>query len=566
MAHLLFQDILIIFLLSVPTVLLLKRFHLPVTIGFMLVGALIGPHGLKLIHESEQINMLAEVGLALLLFSVGMEFSLHHFAQIKKRALTASTLQIIITIAAGWLVGFLLGWSTPLGITFGSVLALSSTAVVLTVMHQQKMTESLSGQVSTVMLLVQDLAFIPIVIFLPLLGVMSVQSETTFGPMLLEKGKALLVLAAITIVGIKLIKPFLRIVSHWGQRDLFTIVIILIGLGMSWVANQLGVSFALGAFLGGMIVGLTEYKYQALAEIAPFRYAFNSLFFVSLGMLLNIHFVREHYLFIGILLAFIPVLKLLIITFVVTLCRFPLKIGLIAGISLGQIGEFSFLLVQSGYEAHVINPYLYNLIIATAVFSMMLTPVMVTYSHKIVSVLSLMIPQIKKTAIEEGLKKLSLSNHVIICGFGVLGETLGRILKDNNVPYLVLELNPKTIARIRTQEMQAYYGDGTSEEILFESGIETASLLAITVPHYIDNIAIIKKARQLNTKITIVTRAKYKSDSEKLYAAGADVVISEELEGGIEMGKYILKLTGVKPQQVEEYAKKIREFGSADFF
>ncbi|MBF0106694.1 MAG: cation:proton antiporter [Deltaproteobacteria bacterium] len=564
----LLKDILVIFAVSIPVVLLLRKGKFPVIIGFLITGALIGQQGIGLVSDTANIHALAEFGLALLLFSVGLEFSFEHFGDIKSRAIIAAFLQITLTFLCGWLIGWLLHWPTDRGIYFGCVLSLSSSAVVMTVLLARRMTDSVHGKITTTILIIQDLAFIPMIVLLPL-----VSFKTTVGfdwvDQLSDKAMALVILACLFIIGKLVINYLLKIVTTLGRREVFVITVIMLGLGASWLTARMNLSFALGSFMAGLLIGFTEYRYQAISETTPFRFCFNSLFFCSIGMLLDFGFIIDHILVIAVLLFAIPLIKMLVIVVISMIIKFPLRIGIVVGISLAQIGEFSFLIVHNGYKANIIGPYLHQLIIASAVFSMMISPLLIYYAPKIASLFD----QIKRRS--KGRPAISdlterpapeFTNHVIVCGFGPLGKALGQLLDKHHIPFIVLELNPKTIQNIKKQDKPALYGDGTSAEILYKSGIENARLMAITVPDFMDNISILRQARELNPKIQIITRAKFRSDVAKLYHAGSDVVISEELEGGIEMARYALEMVGVPIYEVERMVKTIRDYGSADFF
>jgi monovalent cation:H+ antiporter-2, CPA2 family len=573
MTPLLLKDILIIFAVSIPVVLLLKRIHMPMVVGFLITGALIGSHGIGLITETAHVDVLAELGLALLLFTVGLEFSLDSFAFIRKRAITVAITQVLVTCALGWAIGYLMGWPLNRSLYFGCVIALSSSAIVMSIIHDQRMLDSMSGKLTTTVLIVQDLAFIPMIVLLPLVAFDHATAENSLLYTISAKATAVLILTAIVVFGRMIINQLMRHITTLGQRQLFVIAVLIIGLGTSWLTAHMGLSFALGAFVGGILIGSTDYKHQALSEVAPFRYCFNSLFFVSIGMLLNLAFVRDNLPLIFLVLILIPALKLITIVLISLMTRFPLRVGIVTGLSLAQIGEFSFLIAHHGFQVGVIGDYLHNLIIAAAVFNMMITPFLILNAHKVAQYINEQLLKTNKfTKLASNDKKMTsgisrkLKDHVIICGFGPLGETLANFLKKHKVSYAVLELNPKTIQKIKKKEVVAVFGDGTSEDVLYSLKIEKAKLLAITVPYYLDNMAIIKQAKTMNPDIQIITRAKYRSDVDKLYSAGADVVISEELEGGIEMGRYALKMVGLPLEDVDELVNQVREYGSADFF
>ncbi len=569
MGTLILKDILLIFVISIPVVWTLRRLKLPSILGFLVTGALIGPFGIGLIHEKEQVDLLAEMGVTLLLFSVGLEFSFEHFQKVKRVGIISGILQISLTILAGILIGYLIWASFYRGLFFGCIITLSSTAVVFATLSHFKFLDSLAGRLTTVILIMQDLALIPMLVLLPWLATVTPGGNVGL-ELLIQIAKAFLLIASVALVAKYLSEPLLRLISRSRSRELFVVTVMSIALGMAWLTNELGLSFALGAFLGGIMVGATEFQYQALSEIKPFQFAFNSLFFVSIGMLVNFKFIGENYLMVLLLILLIPSLKFLITSLSVFVSGLPLRLAFLVGISLGQIGEFSFLLAYMGRKAGAITPYLYQLIIAIAVVAMMITPALLIKAPKIADWLG-SLPFFRKLSLRHQYPDIKsrlarLENHVVICGFGPLGETLGKILQAHDMPFMVLELNPDTIQRLRGMDRQAFFGDGASEDILYESGLERARLLAITVPDFMNAAAIIQQARKVNPEIQIITRAKFRNQVAKLYEAGADVVISEELEGGLEMGRYALGMLDVKPKEIEAVMKNLRDFGSADFF
>jgi CPA2 family monovalent cation:H+ antiporter-2 len=567
LGELILRDLLVIFLFAIPVILVLQFLRLPALIGFILTGALIGPSGIGLVQDAGRIEILAEIGVTLLLFVVGLEFSLAAFSKLRTFVLQGGVLQILATTAAGFVLGLALGWPPSQGFYFGCLIALSSTAVVLTSLLDHRLQESVQGRISTGILILQDLAVIPMIAFLPSFGSGGGASWTRLTS---ELGVTVLLIAGVALFIRYLASPIFGWVSRARSRELFLITVISFALGMAWLTYQAGLSFALGAFLGGLMIGNTDYQVEALAEMTPFRHCFNSLFFVSIGMLLDLQFLVDHLGTVMSLVLLIPTLKMAIVAGILLFLRAPLRVSLVTGIILGQIGEFSFLLASLGKKTGAFDPLLYQYVIAAAAVTMVGTPLMIRWSIPFAEVLS-KFPLLKRLSRSEAEIALAqeirtLSGHVIICGFGPLGEALGHLLDQHRIEHLILELNPETIQRIRLTKKNVFFGDGASEEILFRSGIERARLLAITTPDFLNNVAVVKQARKLNPEIRIVTRAKYRSEVEALYAAGADIVVSEELEGGIEMGRYALRELGVPMEEVDAYVKKIREFGSADFF
>jgi len=541
-------------------------------IGFILTGALIGPFGIGLISDGNRIEILAEIGVTLLLFSVGLEFSFSTFSKIKTYVVKGGASQILLSIfVTAAIVMGLMNWTLSQGIYFGCAVALSSTAVVLSCLMSQRSNNSIQGRIATGILVLQDLAVIPMLVFLPNLTTRALTNLNIPWPVLVKNGTYLFLLF---IISYFLIRFFagraLGLISRTRNRELFLITVIGVALGVSWMTHSMGLSFALGAFVAGLIVGNTDYRDEALSEIAPFRYCFTSLFFVSIGMLLDFRFIQAHWTTVLLLILLIPLIKVTITTGILLALKAPLRVALNTGIILGQIGEFSFLLATLGKQSNAISPDLYNYIVTAASVTMLMTPTMIHFSLPLADKIS-HFPFLKKlvrTVDEEKLEGhvKTMEGHVIISGFGPLGRALGHLLDRYKIPHVILELNPETIEKIRATNENIYFGDGASEEILFKSGIEKAKLLAITIPDFLNNITSIRQARRLNENIKIITRSKYRNEVAALYDAGADVVISQELEGGIEMGRHALQELGVPSDEVATYIRKIREFGSADFF
>lgn len=544
-------DVLIIFAVAIPVVLLFHRMKLPPMVGFLVTGTLIGPTGIGLIKDAEQIQRLAEIGVTLILFSAGLEFSFKNLKSIKRYGLYGGVLQVVATIGAGLLMGILMGWPPRLGLFFGCLMALSSTAIVLIGLYQYRMTDSLQGQIATAILIVQDLAVIPMLVFIP--AFVTGEDLQSLWPLVGSKLLlATLIILAVAFVICYVANPFFERIAQSRSRELFLITVITLAVGMAWFTNRYGLSMALGAFLAGIIVGGTRFQLQALSEISPFRYCFNSLFFTSIGMLISVDVFRESWGLILLLVVLIPLLKGFITSAVLTVLGLPLRLALTIAICLGQIGEFSFLLAYFGNNLGVIDHSFYQLIIVVAALLMMITPFMLAHSNRMANTLS-MLPLLRRWSqtkdellLED--KVQEYSDHVVICGFGPIGEILGRILSHHRIPFVVLELNPKTVERLTDLGQDAFYGDGASEEILYHCGLERARLLAITTPDYMNSAAIIQQARVLNPNVQIMTRAKYRQQIDDLYAAGANVVVSEEDEVGSALSVHALAMLGI-PQR-----------------
>lgn len=566
MSHSIIADILIIFLSAVPVAYVFHRLKLPPIIGFLVTGALIGPAGLGLVEDAERIDLLAEVGVALLVFSLGLEFSLKNFGDIKAVSIGGGLVQIASTIAVTAALAVLFGMGPAEGIFLGCILSLSSTAIVYYLLSQKRLVDSPFGRISVGILILQDLSVVLMIAFLPFLAMTSLDWPGIFAATV-----SAAFLISLSIIGGKFVLPhILHHVMLTRSKELFLISVLVLALGFSYLGSVLGFSLALGAFLAGLMVSETEFRFHALSEIAPLRYCFNGLFFVSIGMLFNPAILLQNWWWIPVIVAGIPLAKSLITSLAVFFFRYPVSVSIMSGLALSQVGEFSFILALAGRHAGILSGPVYNFVIDAAFVTILITPVVMSLSTRAASFMERVFPFLKarcsRRAAEIDVKHLS--GHVIICGFGPLGSSIGHILEQAGRKYVVLELNPATVRKMRSTgaDRHVYLGDGASAEILYQSGIERAEVLAITAPDYMNSVAIIKQARMMSQNIKIITRAKFRSQVDDLYAAGADIVISEELEAGIEMGRYTLLNMGVDESTIEQYTQVIRAFGSADFF
>ena len=339
-------------------------------------------------------------------------------------------------------------------------------------------------------------------------------------------------------------------------------------IGASYLTEQAGLSFALGAFVAGMLISSTDYRFQALSEITPFRYCFNGMFFVAVGMIVNPLFVISNFGSVATFVGFFIAAKIVVVTLIIIAFGYPLSIAVVSGLMLAQVGEFSFLVAHFGRQAGVVGADLFQVIVSSAAITMMIAPLLVAISPKIgerISSSRFASTRRNKEHTPDSQAE-PLLDHAIICGFGPLGKTIGKLMDKNNIRYVILELNPATVARERKHGRTIYLGDGASSALLNHSRIESAKLLAIAVPDYMNAVAITSKAREMNPSIFIIARGRYRDQCPRLYEAGADIVICEELEAGIEMGRYVLSQLGMFKDDVKKIVDEIRSFGSADFF
>lgn len=569
MGQAILRDVLIIFAAAIPVVLIAHRLRFPSIVGFLVTGFLIGPHLLGFIPDIAEIRLLAEVGVALLLFSIGLEFSFDRLRGWGWQILKIGTVQVLATAVIGIIVGQLAGANIIESVFLGCAIALSSTAIVMAILSHKRWFDAPAGRIVTGILILQDLAVIPMMVGLKLFALPEKESG---GSKIAELAvfKLVFLVVAIFILYRWVLGPFLNYLAKPRSKELFVIVVVGLAIGASYATERLGLSFALGAFLAGLLVSTTEFRFHALSEIAPFRYCFNGLFFVTVGMIVDPTFISTHWSEVVFLVATILLTKVLVVSGSVLTFGYPLSVAVIGALMLAQVGEFSFMLVFFGHQSGIIGQTFYQLIVDTAAITMVLAPFIVLVAPRLGEKLSFITWSLKplrgrwqlSSPDEEG----PLSGHAIICGFGPLGMTVGKLLERHEVSYVVLELNPKTAERFRRSGGRVYVGDGASSALLHHSGIEQARLLAIAVPDQLNALAIVAQARRMNPGLYIITRGRYRDQCPALYEAGADVVVCEELEGGIEMGRYILSDLGVEKEDISKLFNEIRSFGSADFF
>lgn len=565
MENVFLTNLITVFALCCAVLLLFLRLRVPSIIGFLLTGILAGPSGLKLIHSGQQVQLLSDFGVVLLLFTIGIEFSLKGLMQIRKYVFLGGTLQMAFTSVLGFAVGDLLGLGMAEAVLLALVVSLSSTAIVLKILDERGETTSPQGRNTLAILIFQDISALAIMLLIPFLaGSSSGMHETAF--MLLFKGIGLIVLF---ILGYRWIVPLLlRLVAQTRSRELFLMTIILICLGVAWLTYSLGLSLALGAFLAGLIISESEFSHDALGRILPFRDVFVSVFFISVGMLLDTAFLMEH---LGmILLAASGVIVLKFFTGAVSVfgLGFPLRISVMVGLALAQVGEFSFILSQTAFDYGILNPSHYQLFLATCLVTMAATPFLIGVSPKAADLfVRLKLPERFNHAMmpagfvagaDDG---VFLNDHLIIIGYGVNGRNVSRAARMAGIPYVILEINPDTVHTERRAGEPIFYGDATQEAVLTHMGIARARVLVIAIPDVAATRMITSTARNLSPKLHTIARTRFVSEVKPLYELGADEVIPEEYETSIEIFSRALSEYLIPRDDIERMIGELRSGG-----
>ncbi|MDA0749007.1 MAG: cation:proton antiporter [bacterium] len=549
-------DIILIFTVALLSNLLIARLRQPTILGYILGGLIIGPHGLGFVSHHE-LEFFAEVGVVLLLFTLGIEFSIDKIKRIKTIALGGGSLEVglIVLISTG--AALALGWTVYRGIYLGCILALSSSAIVLKLLQESGELDTLHGRISLGILLFQDLALVPIMIVLPALAT---PENSLIAPLAMAAGKAALFLAGALLVS-RFVLPFLfRQITRTGSRELFLIMVLALSLGTAWVSNQVGLSLALGAFIAGIVVSNSEYSLRILSDVLPFKDIFLCVFFISVGMLLNPAFVAAHPEILALVVLLVLLVKFGVCTLVVLLFRYPLRVALFVGASLSQIGEFSFVLAQLGKDLGLIGDYLYQLTLAGTVLTMVLTPQLMNLGRKQPDwLLKLGIPERwihgRK---DEDLDAAHYQNHVIVCGYGPVGEHVTQVLREHNIDCVILELNAARVRNLKQNGFPAYYGDSSSPEVLQHAGLENARAVVVT---YADPYAAHKTVagvKNLSSTTHVVARTRLPEDVAGLQRLGANAVVEEEFEVSLEMSARTLEALGYSRIALETERAAIR--------
>ncbi len=552
------RDLLIVFAVAGVVVYLFQRVHLPSVVGLLVAGMLAGPYGLSLIHEVERVKLLAEIGVVVLLFSVGLEFSLPRLVGMGRLMVQVGLPQVLGCMVVGVLACWGYFGDVRPAIFVGMLLAMSSTAVVFKLLTDRSELGAPHGNVATAVLLFQDLLVVVYMVSLPVLA--STQGETV--PLWQSLGLGSLVVIMLLVAG-RFGVPFVLFhVIRTHNRELFLMVLVLLCLGSSALTASMGWSLALGAFLAGLALSESEYATQTLAEVLPFRDTLASLFFVSVGMLLDLRFVLSHFWLVALTVLAVVLLKFLAGALPTLLAGYPLRTAVLTGVTLAQVGEFSFILADRGLELNLLNSEQYQVFLAAAVVTITLTPLLIGLGPRLATALDRLplspVWHAGRTAITVTEEKLALKNHVIVVGYGLTGRNLTRVLRAVDIDYVVLELNPETVRQVRKQGEAIYFGDCARSAVLEHLGIHSARLLVMAISDPASARRAVELARRLNPELFIIVRTRYLSEVEHLRALGANVIIPEDFETSVEIFARVLREYEVPRNLILDLIERVR--------
>jgi len=556
-----FREIAIIISLSAGLLLLLSKLRLPSLIAYLAGGMLAGPHGLGLITDIHSIDMLAEIGVVLLLFEIGIEFSFRHLLRIKKIVLLGGVAQVLLTAMIVFGISSLIVKGANEAVMLGLMVAMSSTAIVLKILHEKAAVDAPHGSISLGILIFQDIAVLPMMIIVPLLAGTDSAQGVGLGQTLARAAGliAMLVLMARWVV------PFvLHRVARTRNGELFQLTLITLVLGVAMLSVFVGLSPAMGAFLAGLIISESEYSHQALGSVIPFRDTFISFFFISIGLMLDLDFFILHWQLIILITLGVIVVKAFAGSVAALVLRYPMRTAIIAGLTLAQIGEFSFILSKAGLDYDILSPDIYQLFLSVTILSMALTPLTISLAPRVAAFI------IRSKKILASTEKPqpgdnALSNHVIIIGYGINGKQLATAARHFGIRYVIIEMNPDTVRRLKAEGEPVMFGDASYHPVLHEAGIANARVAAVAVSDSAATMRIVEQLRRSNPNIHIIARARFMQQAEPLLMLGANEVIPQEYETAIEVFSRVLQKYLVPRNEMEDFIARARSEGYAMF-
>ena len=552
------SQILILLAGCVVVLSLVRRFELPPVLGYLVVGMTMGPHALGLVSDTSAVHVLAEIGVVFLVFTLGLEFSLARMIAMKSEVLGVGGLQMLLTTAAIGGTAWAFGVGPAIAIVLGGALAMSSTAIVIRQLGEQLEINRTHSRLAVGVLLFQDLAFAPLLALVTALGA----SADVLSPawLLGMVGRAVLALVLVLLVGRWLLRPLFREIARHRSSETFTLTVLFVALGAAWATHALGLSMALGGFLAGMLLAETEFRHQTEAVIKPFQDILLGLFFVSVGMLLDLRLLLAQLPLVLVLLAALLVGKAILIhlivrRFVPNSCK-----ALRTGIVLCMGGEFGFALLTLLLKGRMVDPAIVQALLTTVALSMLLGPLLVRYNGRIADfILRRSTVQPSGLVLETAAtRELAQREHVIICGFGRVGQNLARVLEKRGLEYIALDLDTLRVRDARQAGDPVVYGDASEPEVLRALGLEQASVVVISFDGPATALRIVRAVRQLRGDVPVLVRTEDDSRLEALQAAGATEVVPEIFETSLALVSHVLLFLNVPPREVLETTEDIR--------
>jgi CPA2 family monovalent cation:H+ antiporter-2 len=559
-AHI-FGELVVVLGAAVVVVLVLSALRLPTIAGFIVAGAIIGPGALGWVSEPGQIDILAEIGVVLLLFTIGLEFSLSELRRIGRLVAVGGGLQVGLTTLATLAVATALGLSPQRGLFYGFLVALSSTAIVLRALAERGETDAPHGRLIVGALLFQDLCVVPMMLVAPLLA--GGPGGLAVVPVVL--GKAALLVAATLVLARLVVPRALHLVARTRRRDLFVLAVLLICAGIAWLTSAAGLSLPLGAFLAGVVLADSVYGHQALADVLPLRDTLSSVFFISMGMLLDFGVLASRPLGMAALVVAILAGKTAFAALAGLMMRFPLRVAVLAGVGLAQVGEFSFVLAKLGNGLGLVGETELRFFLAASVVTMIVTPVAVRLGPHLAAGAGRLAVLERLLGIRDTAPELEagLSGHVVIMGYGVGGRLLAEALRSTGIPYVLVDIHAERVRAARAQGESALYGDVTSPEILIRARVESARQVVVLINDPDAIRRAVRVTRRLAPRVPILVRTRYLGEMKPLMKAGATDVVVQEFEASVEVIAQVLRTSAIPRNVISERIRHARRSGPA---
>ncbi|MFT4037318.1 MAG: cation:proton antiporter [Thermomicrobiales bacterium] len=520
-----------------------RRLGQPVLLGYIVAGALIGPHTPGLAQDPDQVVVLANLGVAFLMFALGLEFSLEELMRVRRIALLGGISQILLTVGVGLVTGLLLGWTLPAAILLGAAFAISSSIVAIKMLAGRGEIETAHGKIALGVGVIQDLSVVPMLALLPLLG----GGQGDFVPALLRSvGVSVVALAAVILVGTRLVPKILYLLAQSGSRELFLMSVVVIALGTGLASQMAGLSFALGAFLAGIVVAESEFEGQVLAQIIPLRDLFASVFFVAVGMMVDPPFLLSHIGIVLLMVAALVIGKLIVTSFAMMLAGVEARTAVLVGAVLAQMGEFSFVLAGLGVTWGIISGDQYGLMLSVALASILVSSPLVAAAPGALNRLARWLPLSDAQRRAIGANGVYVYKpDVIICGHGRVGAELSQILERGGFNTVIVDINPAVVREVRDAGGHAIYGDAGMEPVLVRAGVAHAKILALAIPDLVSASEAVRVVRRLSPKTQVIALATSNSAVRALEHGGVNQVVQPEFEVSLGFGRQVLRWLGV---------------------
>ena len=540
--------VLILLATAVMVVVLCRILHLPAMLGYLAVGILIGPHALAWIPDAPGTQHLAEFGVVFLMFSIGLEFSLTRLMAMKRTVFGLGGAQVVVTMLLVMAIAALLGLDWRAGLALGGVLAMSSTAIVSKMLVERAELNLPYGQQMMGVLLFQDLAVVPLLIIIPALAS---NPDDLAATLAYATFKASVVLLVLLVFGQRVMRPWFHIVARQKSQELFMLNVLLITLGLAYFTELAGLSLALGAFVAGMLISETEYRYQVEEDIKPFRDVLLGLFFVTIGMKLDLGGVAGNFGWILLVLLGLILFKALIVALLARAFEGDWGVALRSGIGMAQAGEFGFVLLTLADGAHLLNAETMQVTLAAMLLSMLAAPFMIQYGEAIARRFSAAEWTSRAVQMHQiAVHSMGSSGHVIVCGYGRSGQKLAGFLEDENLHFIALDLDSRRVREAVAAKKKVVYGDAAKREVLMAAGLMRAKALVVTYSDKHSALAILRHVRELRPELPVVVRTTDDTHVEELRDAGAAEVVAEVMEGSVMLASQALLMAGVPLNRV----------------